>query len=285
MAGLSIVSGSEVTSTLVATITDRYNIQTAPNGGYITSLAGQAALRSGLTKYKDLQAISGHFHAMFDLKRSEHASFEVERIGNSKSLLVRMRQVSSDPRQREQQVEQNEEPTPIATFLITVGDTAREGGRGPTRISCSAPDLPAPEDCVEVPPRMNEYALMMDPDGPGLPIANEIDYRIAKDSPWATGVLQGKSGGEAWSVSDCRCRRRRRRRLRVYLTPTPNTGGLAPLCRRRRETRTNRCFASFLPRLLPTTRTQLCARGLGTDRFVRSTLPCGPSQHRELYQR
>ena len=199
LATVTQVERIKETATLAANITPRYNIQTAPNGGYITSLAGQAALSSGLTDHPDLLAISGHFHSMFDLRRSEHAVFTVERVGGSKattSLLVRMEQVSSDFRGGHK-----EEPTPVATFLINVGNMCREKGRGPTRVTGAAPVLPPPEKCVEVPLKMNDFALTMDPNGPGLPIANEIDYRVANDSPWATGILQGKSGGDAWSVS------------------------------------------------------------------------------------
>jgi len=152
-----------------AVISDRWNIGSAPNGGYLTSVAVSALAAS--VPHPDPLSVSSHFPGRTAPGPVE-VHVEVLRAGRGLSTAV-ARLVQDD------QVRVH--------VTATFGDLSAHDG--PTAVSATPPALPPPEACVPV-----------DPAIPGVPVMmGRVDLRLTAESAgFAVGHRRGEALMEGW---------------------------------------------------------------------------------------
>lgn len=149
-----------------ATITDRWNIGNAPNGGYLVSIV-LAAVRASVVR-PDPVAVSAHFPS-----RSEPGPVEVRvevlREGGHSTAVARLEQ---DGRTR-------------LHLTATYGDLGT--ATGPTSVLERTPQFPPPEDCIPA-------------EGPVAPeFAKRFDLRLTPDTAvWAASRPSGTPEMSGW---------------------------------------------------------------------------------------
>jgi acyl-CoA thioesterase len=145
----------------------RWNIGSAPNGGYLLSIA-LAALHESLP-HPDPVAVSAHFPSRVSPGPVEVA-VEPVRVGKGHSTALA-------------RVEQGGEPRVLVT--ATFGDLGSP--EGPTIIQAERPDIPPPEGCIRA-------------EGPVAPeFLKQFDMRLTPESAgFAVGLRSGRGLMEGW---------------------------------------------------------------------------------------
>ena len=149
-----------------ATVTDRWNIGIAPNGGYLVSVV-LSAVRASVVR-PDPVAVSAHFPSRTEPGPAE-IEVEVLREGGHSSATGRMLQ---DGQTR-------------VFVLATFGDLAT--ATGPTTILEPTPEFPPPDDCIRA-------------EGPVAPeFVRRFDLRLTPEtSVWATTKPSGTPEMAGW---------------------------------------------------------------------------------------
>jgi acyl-CoA thioesterase len=150
-------------------VSSGWNIGTAPNGGYLTSVAIAAMARS--VPHPDPLSVSVHFPNRVAPGPAE-LHVEVLRAGRGLSTVVGRLVQEGEPR---------------VHVTATFGDLSRHDG--PTAVTAEPPALPPPEACVPV-----------DPAIPGVPVMMErLDMRLTPESAgFAIGHRRGEALMEGW---------------------------------------------------------------------------------------
>ncbi len=135
-----------------ATMNPRWNVGSAPHGGYLLALGARAMLQAG--ERADPLTVTAHF-----VKPPEPGpvtvATEVVRAGRRYTTVAAALRQGAAERVR---------------LLGALGELG--GQRGPTRVAAAPPPIPAPEDCVTL-------------GGSSAPeVAGRFDFRFPEDSPW-----------------------------------------------------------------------------------------------------
>ncbi|MFQ5948988.1 MAG: thioesterase family protein [Acidimicrobiia bacterium] len=150
------------------TVTDRWNIGRAPNGGYLLAI-GLAALERALPHPHPVTA-TAHY-----LRRTEPGGvdIEVETVRRGTSLSTGQAKLVQEGRER-------------VRLLATYRDLSSL--QGATAVSVSPPELPAPDQ------------LPSSARAPGLPtVAERFDLRLTPGSvSWALGARSGVAEVQGW---------------------------------------------------------------------------------------
>lgn len=150
-----------------ATITDRWNIGTVPNGGYLLAVVLDAVRRS--VPHPDPVAVSAHFPA-----RTEPGPVQIEvepvRSGRQHSTALARLVQGGEPR---------------IVLTATYGDLG--AAEGPTAVHADAPEMPPPEGCIRA-------------EGPVAPtFTQNFDLRLTPSSAgWAIGQPSGVGEMAGW---------------------------------------------------------------------------------------
>jgi len=159
-----------------AVVTDRWNVGSRPNGGYLLALAGRAIGRT--LPLPDPFSLTGHFLSPPD---AGPATVEVTPVRLGRSLATataRLTQVDPDGRVRER-----------LRLLATYGELAALSGH--TALTARPPQLPPPESCVRATPTF--------PGGPAVNIVERFDIRLdAPSAGWALGRPSGQAEMRGW---------------------------------------------------------------------------------------
>lgn len=153
-----------------ATLSDRWDaLGGMPNGGYLLGVCGRAL--SEVLPFPDPFVVSA-----FYLRRARTGEVEIttEVVKEGRRLATGEARMVQDGK---------ETMRVVASF----GDLDAAVGR--TTMLNSAPDLPAPEDCLDI---MAKGGL------PGVSIADRCDYRIPELPGWVEGEPSGRSALEFW---------------------------------------------------------------------------------------
>ncbi|GAC1322906.1 MAG: thioesterase family protein [Mycobacteriales bacterium] len=157
-------------------ISDRWNVGSRPNGGYLLALAGRAI--GATLPHPDPFSLTGHFLSPPD---PGPAVVEVTPVRVGRSLATataRVTQDDADGRTRER-----------LRVLATYGELA--GLAGHTAVTAVPPVLPAPEDCVRAAPSF--------PGGTRVAIVEQFDIRLDPPSAgWAAGRPSGEAVMRGW---------------------------------------------------------------------------------------
>ena len=140
-------------------VTDRWNIGSIPNGGYLMGIAAQV-LNEGLP-HPDPLTITGHF-----LDRGECGPCDIkfEKVREGRSVSTGCTKLIQQGVER-------------ARFTATYGDLSRT--RGETWIGCEPPAWPEVDSCISMPKT--------------LAIHDRVDMRFrAEEAAWIGGELTGK---------------------------------------------------------------------------------------------
>lgn len=154
------------------TITDKFSIGGAPNGGYLMGLAMNAARQC--VQHADPLSATGYYIN----KTDEHKLMDihVEILSNSKSTST----VSVKC------LQQNDLKV---KFTITYGILGKM--KGLTKIDMVAPDLPPISECVDA------MSLLRKKMGSFLTIAHQVELRVPKEDEFAKTLLAGQRGDTA----------------------------------------------------------------------------------------
>lgn len=150
-----------------AKITDNWNINNVPNGGYLLAIAARI-LKEELPQ-KDPLTITGHY-----LHRAEHGAIDcqTEILHTGKNFSTGMVKFMQDGMER-------------IHFTSTFTDFSKHGG--PSHFEEDAPELPPPEDCLQM-PSFDVYTLY-----------DHVDLRMTPESTkWMEGKLVDKSEIKGW---------------------------------------------------------------------------------------
>jgi hypothetical protein len=154
-------------------LTDKYNVGTSPNGGYLMSIVVGAAKAAGEglfpTKYPDLLSVSAHYVSMSTEKSDVYLETSV--LGSNKSSLYM--QVS---------VKQSDQLK--STFLCLLGN--RTLLKGLNHFSLRAPELPAISECIDAAQALRDML------GERLNVANEYEFMVEPKSAFAQSTLVDK---------------------------------------------------------------------------------------------
>lgn len=154
-----------------ATLSDRWSILGAPNGGYLMAIAARALLHA--SGRPDPTTLTTHFHRSPAPGMVTLTAQPLHTGRSTSSTLVRMRQGDA----------------PVLTMMGLAGDTAT--GRGPSAQQAQAPELPPPEE-LEDPRSLGG--------GPPTPeFQQRLDLRCLPGEPgWAHGTPTGRLETVAW---------------------------------------------------------------------------------------
>lgn len=153
-----------------ATLTDRWGaLGGMPNGGYLLAVCGRALAET-------LPLPDPFVASAFYLRRTSPGPVEI----HTETVKLGRRLATGEVRMTQGG---KESMRVVASF----GDLAAAAGR--TTMFRSAPDLPAPEDCLD---------LMANGGLPGVSIADRCDYRAPKVPGWTHGEPSGDPSLEFW---------------------------------------------------------------------------------------
>ena len=150
-----------------ANITDNWNINKIPNGGYLLAIAGRIFKEA--LPHKDPLTITGHY-----LSRSDHG------IISCRSELLHAGRNFSTGEVRFMQ-------SGVEKIHFTAIYTDFNRAEGLTHYETEAPELPPPSECVSM-PSFGVYSLY-----------DQIDLKMAPESAkWMEGQLSDKSEIKGW---------------------------------------------------------------------------------------
>lgn len=137
-----------------AVINPRWNVGTAPNGGYLIAIAARAMLAAA--ERADPLTVTAHY-VKPPTAGPVTVTTELVRAGRRyATVAAALRQGDRD----------------CVRLLGAFGDLAAQ--QGPTRVAARPPAVPGPDDCT-TPSR---------PLGPAPEVANRYEFRFPPDSPW-----------------------------------------------------------------------------------------------------
>lgn len=155
-----------------ATVTDRWSVGPAPNGGYLLAIAVRALLAS--SAHPDPLTVTAHYYRP---PVPGPVTVEVERVCAGRSvghLAARLRQDGDE----------------VVRVLAATG--CLSGLAGPTHVVGAPPELPPPAVCV----RATSGPL---PGGLSVPLMERLDVRFPPGEPgWAHGEPGGRAEVAAW---------------------------------------------------------------------------------------
>ena len=157
-----------------ANITNLYSVGPAPNGGYLASIAVNAAKASfdvPVNEFDDCLSVSGHFHTMADHDNKE-AEIETRIMSKSRSSAS-------------VQVNIVQQGITRCSWLVLLGNLSKM--KGITAINSSPPVLPPREDCI------NASAEIQKAFNGAFKLADEIEFLVPKTDAFALTTLAGKS--------------------------------------------------------------------------------------------
>jgi acyl-CoA thioesterase len=159
-----------------ATVTDRWNIGTVPNGGYTMAIAMRALLDT--VGRSDPLSVTGHFLRPAEPGPAE-LEVEVVRAGRSASTAVVSMSQGGSERLR------------VLGSATELDDDAPRSEAGPVHHGAGPPDLPPPEDCLR-----GDGVL---PGGNLAAVAQRFELRISPDhAGWARGAPTGRLEIAGW---------------------------------------------------------------------------------------
>ncbi|HZD22298.1 MAG TPA: thioesterase family protein [Acidimicrobiia bacterium] len=164
---VSAVGDGGVTS---VDLTDRWNaLGGAPNGGYLAALSTRAL--SDELAFPDPVVVATTFVRPARLGPATVTTTELRigsRFAHGTATVI-------------------QDDVPVVHTTATFGDLDRLSGK--SRVSLTPPDLPAPEDCIDITGML---------DMPGVSIIDRVEYRLAALPGWATGQPSGEPRAEFW---------------------------------------------------------------------------------------
>jgi acyl-CoA thioesterase len=153
-------------------VTNAWSIGDAPNGGYLMAIAISAAREC--INFHDPLSVTAYY--LSKTQESANMDIEVEVLSSSNSTSTVQMTCSQDGVMR-------------SRYLGTFGDLKKMKGISHSKII--APAIPAIKDCVDA------NVMLRKAMGDRLRIANEIEFRVPKDSHFANTVMKGKQGQDA----------------------------------------------------------------------------------------
>lgn len=136
------------------TIHPRWNVGTAPNGGYLLAMAARAMLAAAARP--DPLSVTAHY---ISPPEAGPATVAVETVRAGRRYATLAASIRQGDRER-------------VRVLGAAGDLAAQ--QGPTRVAAGPPVIPAPDACVAL-------------DGPVPEVMHRYDLRLPPGSPWFDG--------------------------------------------------------------------------------------------------
>ena len=157
-------------------VSDSWSIGDAPNGGYLMASAISAAREC--VPFRDPLSITAYYLSKAEEREAMDITVEVLGVAKSSATV---------------QVSLSQRGSLRSRYLGTFGSL--KSFRGLTHQAMQAPELPPPRKCIDA------NAVLRGVMGDKLKIAQQVDFLVAKNSPFAQSVLQGHQGDTA--VLEC----------------------------------------------------------------------------------